>query len=81
MSIKDIIMPKVSNELEEAILINWQVNVGDRVKKGDIIFNVETEKTTLEVESEYSGVILGIFIENGTKVPLFTVVGKMEIDE
>jgi len=79
MTIKDIIMPKVSNEIDEATLLNWKVKVGSRIKEGDIIFTVETEKTVLEVESEYTGVITEILVEGGAKVPLFSVVGKIEV--
>ena len=79
MALKDIIMPKVSNEMDEATLLNWNVKVGNRIEKGDIIFTVETEKTVLEVESEYTGVVTEILVEEGTKVPLFSVVGKIEV--
>jgi pyruvate dehydrogenase E2 component (dihydrolipoamide acetyltransferase) len=80
MAVEEIIMPKVSNELDEATLASWEVEVGDRVEKGDILFTVETEKTVLEVESEYTGTIVKILVENGTTVPLFTSVGEIEVE-
>ncbi len=81
MTVKEIIMPKVSNEMDEAVLTSWEVEVGDNVEQGDIIFTVETEKTVLEVESEYTGIISKLLVEEGTKVPLFSVVGVIEVDD
>jgi len=80
MAVKDIIIPKLSNEMDQAVLTSWEVEVGDSVEKGDIIFTVETEKTVFEVESEYNGVISKILVEEGTIVPLLSVVGQIEID-
>jgi pyruvate/2-oxoglutarate dehydrogenase complex dihydrolipoamide acyltransferase (E2) component len=80
MAVKDIIIPKLSNEMDQAVLTSWEVEVGDSVEKGDIIFTVETEKTVFEVESEHNGVISKILVEEGTIVPLLSVVGQIEID-
>lgn len=63
--IMKIPIPKISDSEEVLTIQKWYVNVGDTVKKGDILFDVETEKAVLEVESKYEGVVKKILIASG----------------
>lgn len=71
-------MPKLSDTMTEGNLVKWYKNVGDKVEKGDILADVETDKATQEIESFSAGILLHIGIESGP-VPvngLIAVIGK-----
>ena len=72
-------MPKMSDTMEEGVIAAWNVKVGDKVKSGDILAEVETDKATMDMESYYDGTILYIGVEKGQAVPIdaiMAVVGK-----
>jgi pyruvate dehydrogenase E2 component (dihydrolipoamide acetyltransferase) len=63
-------MPKTGMAMEEGSIVEWKVKEGDRVGKGDIVAIIETDKSTMELESDYDGVILAILYEAGDTVPV-----------
>lgn len=65
-----VIMPKQGQSVESCIIIGWKKHVGDAVKAGDILCEVETDKATFEVESPAAGTLLAIFHEQGADVPV-----------
>lgn len=72
-------MPKMSDTMEEGVIAAWNVKVGDKVKSGDILAEVETDKATMDMESYYDGTILYIGVDKGQAVPvdaIMAVVGK-----
>ena len=66
-------MPQLGADMSAGKLIQWRKNVGDRVHRGDIIADVETEKADIEVEVFSTGVIEKVLIQPGQKVPVGTV--------
>jgi pyruvate dehydrogenase E2 component (dihydrolipoamide acetyltransferase) len=58
-------MPRLSDTMEEGVIIGWQKKVGDKVKPGDILAEVETDKATMELESFHEGYLLYIGIPSG----------------
>jgi len=60
-------MPELSSDGEGAALATWLVSVGDRVEKGDVIAEIETDKSTLELEAPASGTITRFEIEEGAE--------------
>ena len=60
-----IIMPKAGMAMEEGKIIKWLKAEGDTVEKGDVILEIETDKTTMEVEADHSGVLLKILKDAG----------------
>lgn len=70
-----IIMPKAGMSMESGTIIKWLKSEGDPVEKGEVLFEIETDKTNMEVESEYNGVLIKILEEQGTIVPVTQVVG------
>ena len=64
-----VIMPKAGITVESCIIGQWQKNVGDAVKVGDILFTYETDKASFECESTAEGVLLEIFYNEGDEVP------------
>jgi len=71
----DIIrMPKMSDTMEEGTLVSWQKKVGDTVKAGDILAEVETDKATMELEAYEEGVLLYVGVKEGEAVPVDAVI-------
>ena len=74
-----VLMPKQGITVESCILNKWNVKVGDTVKKGDVLFSYETDKSAFDQESEFEGEVLALFFEEGDEVPVLTnvcVIGK-----
>ena len=72
-------MPKMSDTMEEGVLVAWLANEGDAVSAGDVIAQVETDKATMDLEVYDDGVLLAKTIEEGAAVPigaLIAVLGK-----
>jgi pyruvate dehydrogenase E2 component (dihydrolipoamide acetyltransferase) len=67
-------MPKMSDTMEEGVIAAWNVKVGDVVKSGDILAEVETDKATMDMESYYEGTVLYIGVEKGQAVPIDSVI-------
>jgi len=72
---KSIIMPKSGMAMEEGVILRWLKKVGDPVEKGEPVLEVETDKTNMEVEADYDGVLLAILREEGDTVPVTEVIG------
>ena len=74
-----ITMPRLSDTMTEGTVANWLKKVGDTIKEGDILAEIETDKATMEFESFNSGVLLHIGIEAGQSAPvdsLLAIIGK-----
>lgn len=72
-------MPKMSDTMEEGVIAEWHKKVGDEIKSGDILAEVETDKATMDLESYEEGTLLYIGVEKGAAVPIngiIAVVGK-----
>jgi len=71
-------MPKMSDTMTEGVIVSWLKNVGDDIKPGDILAEVETDKATMELENYVKGTLLHIGIPAGGSVPvdaLIAIVG------
>jgi len=72
-------MPRMSDTMTEGVIVAWHKKVGDRVKPGDLLAEVETDKATMELESYNEGTILYLGVEKGKSVQvdgILAVVGK-----
>lgn len=65
-------MPKLGNTVEDCLLAVWLKHKGDTVVAGDVIAEIETDKTSFELTAPVDGVILGTFFAEGALVPVFT---------
>ncbi len=70
-----ITMPQFGQTVEECTIVEWRKNEGDKVAKGDILFEIETDKAVLEVESFFDGTLLKVLVQEGETVSVQTVVG------
>jgi pyruvate dehydrogenase E2 component (dihydrolipoamide acetyltransferase) len=68
-----ILMPKPGQMTEECVLVAWLKREGDEVKKGDVLFEIETDKSNMDVEAFEEGVLLKRLVEEGQTVPVNAV--------
>ena len=76
-------MPKMSDTMEEGVIASWLKKVGEEVKSGDILAEVETDKATMELESYDDGFLLHIGINEGESVPVdgvIAIIGEKDED-
>jgi len=73
--VRPITMPKLGQSEEVGTLVRWRKKVGDAVARGDILFEIETDKAVLEVESFFEGTLLKTVVPEGATVPINTIVG------
>src|SRR5580698_1648193 len=82
-----ILMPRLSDTMTEGVIADWHKKVGDIVKKGDILADIETDKATMELESYKEGKLLYIGAQKGEKIAvndLLAVIGdekKVNLDK
>lgn len=76
-------MPKMSDTMTEGTIASWQKKVGDKVKSGDVLAEVETDKATMELESYEDGTLLYIGVEAGNAVAVdgvLAIIGESGAD-
>lgn len=70
----EVIMPVLGMTMESGIIVEWMKKEGDSVTEGEVLFNVETDKSVMEVEAKASGTLLKILNEPGDDVPIQQVI-------
>lgn len=73
----DVVMPKLGLTMTEGLIVEWKKREGDLVKQGEVLFVLETEKVTYEVESPEDGVLGRILIHENETVPVGAVVAYL----
>jgi len=63
-------LPKMSDTMTEGVIVRWSVKVGDTVKSGDILAEVETDKATMDMEVYAKGTVLQLLVEEGNAIPV-----------
>ena len=76
---KQIRMPKLSDTMEEGTLLAWRKSVGDAVKRGEILAEIETDKADMEFESFTEGTIAALVIEPGSTVDVGTLIAVIAL--
>jgi pyruvate dehydrogenase E2 component (dihydrolipoamide acetyltransferase) len=74
-----VLMPRLSDTMEEGVIASWNKKVGDPVKKGEVLAEIETDKATMELESYKNGTLLYIGAQKGEKIPvngLLCIIGE-----
>ena len=78
-----VLMPRLSDTMTEGVIASWQKNVGDHVKKGEVLADIETDKATMELESYKEGILLYQGAKAGEKIAvndLLCIIGKEGFD-
>ncbi|OKS88577.1 pyruvate dehydrogenase complex dihydrolipoamide acetyltransferase [Mucilaginibacter polytrichastri] len=70
-------MPKMSDTMTEGVVAKWHKKVGDKVKSGDVLAEIETDKATMDFESYQDGTLLYIGVEEGSAVPVDQVIAVL----
>ena len=73
-------MPKMSDTMTEGVLAKWHKKVGDKIKSGDVMAEIETDKATMDFESFQDGTLLYIGVEEGKAVPVDAVIAVLGKD-
>lgn len=73
----EIIMPKAGIDMTEGEIVEWKKKVGDPVKQGEILLEIMTDKTNMELEAEEDGYLIAILKEAGETVPVTEVIGYL----
>jgi pyruvate dehydrogenase E2 component (dihydrolipoamide acetyltransferase) len=76
----DFPMPKLGADMTAGTLVAWHIKPGDRVKRGDVVAEVETDKGVIDVEIFSDGVVEKLLVEPGEKVPVGTVLAVIQED-
>ena len=74
-----VLMPRLSDTMTEGVIASWNKNVGDAIKKGEVLADIETDKATMELESYKDGVLLYQGAKDGEKIQvndLLCIIGK-----
>jgi pyruvate dehydrogenase E2 component (dihydrolipoamide acetyltransferase) len=77
----EFLMPSLGADMEDGTLIEWRKKPGDIVKRGDIIAEVDTQKGLIEIEVFEEGTLAELLIQEGTKVPVGTVMALINPTE
>jgi pyruvate dehydrogenase E2 component (dihydrolipoamide acetyltransferase) len=72
--IREVLMPKLGQTMEEATVEKWHKKEGDTVERGEVLLEITTDKATLEVESYVSGTLRKIIAEEGVTLPVTAVI-------
>lgn len=78
-----VLMPRLSDTMTEGVIAGWQKNIGDTVKKGEVLADIETDKATMELESYKDGILLYQGAQPGEKIlvnDLLCIIGKEGLD-
>ena len=82
--IQIVTMPRLSDTMEEGTVAKWNAKVGQKIKEGDILADIETDKATMEFESFYSGTLIYIGIKEGESAKVddvLAIIGDSQIDQ
>jgi pyruvate dehydrogenase E2 component (dihydrolipoamide acetyltransferase) len=77
MAYVDVVLPKIGMAMQEGVITAWKKQEGEHVAKGEELFEMETEKVSVAVESPDSGILDEIFVGEGEEVPVDTVVARL----
>ncbi len=75
-----VVMPRLSDSMDEGMLVDWKIKPGDRVKNGDVIAEVESDKAVMEIQTFKSGVVTSLLVDAGTVVPVGTGIAVIDTD-
>ena len=68
----DVLMPRLSDTMEQGVLSQWVKHEGDQVRKGDVLAVIETDKAAMDMEAYDEGVLTKILVKEGASVPIGT---------
>ena len=76
----DVVMPRLSDSMEEGTILTWLKQVGDEVAVGDELVEIETDKANMAYESDVAGVLSEILAPEGQTLPIGTPIARIGSD-
>ncbi|HYM70776.1 MAG TPA: lipoyl domain-containing protein, partial [bacterium] len=73
----EVIMPKMSDAMTEGKILSWRKRVGDRVARGEVLAEIETDKVNVEIEAETAGTLSEILVPEGGRAPIGAVIAQI----
>jgi pyruvate dehydrogenase E2 component (dihydrolipoamide acetyltransferase) len=73
----EIVMPRLSDSMEEGTILTWMKSVGDEIDVGDEIVEIETDKANMAYESDVAGTLAEILAEEGATLPIGTPIARV----
>src|SRR2546421_12957985 len=73
----DVVMPRLSDSMEEGTILQWLKAVGDEVKRGDELVEIETDKANMTYEATDAGVLVEIVAEEGDTLPIGETIARI----
>lgn len=78
---KEVIMPKIGLDMEEGTILEWKKKEGDKISKGEVLLEIETDKAVTEVESALDGTLAEIVADEGDTVEITKTIAWVEVDD
>ena len=75
-----VVMPRLSDSMDEGQLVEWKIRPGDTVRNGNVIAEVESDKAVMEIQTFKSGTVKELLIDEGSTVPVGTPIAVIETD-
>jgi pyruvate dehydrogenase E2 component (dihydrolipoamide acetyltransferase) len=76
----EVTMPNLGMDMETGKIVSWAKAIGDAVQRGEVIAEIETDKTTVEMEAMATGTLDEIVHDEGAEVPVGGVIAYLETD-
>jgi pyruvate/2-oxoglutarate dehydrogenase complex dihydrolipoamide acyltransferase (E2) component len=77
---REILFPQLSTKIESGTIVEWHAAIGDEIKEGEVLYEVETSKTISDVEAPFSGKLIEIKAQAGDEVKVDDVIAIVESD-
>jgi pyruvate dehydrogenase E2 component (dihydrolipoamide acetyltransferase) len=76
-TIADVVMPRLSDSMEQGTIVSWLIALGDAVRPGDPLVEIETDKAIMTYEAEAEGLLLDVLAHEGDTVPIQAVIARI----
>ena len=74
----EVLMPRLSDTMQEGVLSQWRKHEGDPVHQGDVLAEIETDKATMELEAYDEGTLSRLLVEEGATIPIGTPIAVID---
>ena len=81
MAKENILLPAMSDQMTDAELLSWKVNVGAKVNKGDVLCEISTDKVDMDLDSPYAGEIVNLVASEGDVINVGDPIAEIETEE
>lgn len=81
MAKENILLPAMSDQMTDAELLSWKVNVGDKVNKSDVLCEISTDKVDMDLDSPYAGEIVNLVASEGDVINVGEPIAEIETEE